>query len=328
MAGMSHAKGQAKLLPAYLTVGEDALKRETVTRRLRERISALGDLSFNFESFSGETATGTDIVNACNTLPFASPIRLVEVNDADKLRKADADMLASYVAAPCETTVLSLVASKLAKNTRLYQAVAALDKSAVIDCAPQKRRDLARTVRALGKEHGVTLTDRAAEKLIDLVGENTVRLDAELRKIALAQRGADSVSDADVARLVERTSDPKPWEFANAFAARDARACLAMLSAMKSVSPFQLIATCTTRIRELICAKALEARGEQGRLASELKQPDWRVRNLTGWARGFTDKELRRALSTSRDTERAMKSGSDPHEAFELWMLEVLAKRH
>ena len=328
MGAMPQGSSQINLLPAYLTVGEDELKRETVAKRLRERVASLGDISFNIDSFTGDLATGSDVVSACNTLPFASPVRLVEVSDVEKLKKADAEEIVSYLAAPCETTVLSLVGKKLAKNTRLYKAVAALGKSAVIDCAPQKRRDLARTVRALGKEQGVALTDRAAEKLIDLVGENTVRLDAEVRRIALAHVGGDSVTDEEIVRMVERTNEPKPWELANAFAARDAKSCLAMLADMKSSSPFQLIVTCTTRVRELICAKALAARGEQGRLASELKQPDWRVRNLVDWSRGFTFEELRRALSSSRDTERAMKSGADPDQAFELWMLDVVAKRH
>lgn len=322
---MPNSSEQPKLLAAYLTVGEDELKRETVAKRLRERVSALGDISFNLDVFSGETASGADIANACNTLPFASPMRLVEVNSADKLKKADAEAIVAYLASPCETTVLSLVAEKLAKNTRLYKAVAAIGKHAVIDCSPQKRGDLARTVRALGREHGVSLTDRAATRLIELVGENTVRLDGELKRIALAHVGPDSVTDADIERMVARVAEPKPWELANAFASRDVNGCLALLDAMTSASPFQLIATCTTRIRELICAKTLSARGDGGRIAAELKQPDWRVRNLAGWARGYTSAELRHALSSSRDAERAMKSGADPDETFRLWLFDVVS---
>ncbi|MFR1641141.1 MAG: hypothetical protein ACLSVD_19605 [Eggerthellaceae bacterium] len=38
---------QDALLPVYLVVGEDALKRDAVMKRLHARLSALGDLSFN-----------------------------------------------------------------------------------------------------------------------------------------------------------------------------------------------------------------------------------------------------------------------------------------
>ena len=60
MNGMATQKKQeAPLLPVYLIVGEDALKRDTVMKRLRARLSSMGDLSFNADEFDGETAQDT-----------------------------------------------------------------------------------------------------------------------------------------------------------------------------------------------------------------------------------------------------------------------------
>ena len=74
MNGMATQKKQeAPLLPVYLIVGEDALKRDTVMKRLRARLAALGDLSFNADEFNGETALGGDVVAACNTVPLPAP---------------------------------------------------------------------------------------------------------------------------------------------------------------------------------------------------------------------------------------------------------------
>ena len=295
MNGMATQKKQeAPLLPVYLIVGEDALKRDTVMKRLRARLSSMGDLSFNADEFDGETAQGGDIVTACNTVPFASPVRLVEVRAADKLKKADAEQLVSYLGSPNGSTVLALVAEKLAKNTRLYKAVAACGKTAVIDCAPLKRYELPRTVRSMAVTHGVTLTEGAAVKLVD---------------------------------LVSRTAEVKPWEFVDAFAARDVRKCLLYLGRMDSVSPHALLAMCTTRLRELVCARSMADRGNPRGVAAALKAPDWRVKNHVNWARGFTAAELRRAIISSRDTERAMKSGADPRSAFLDWVLAVTARR-
>lgn len=319
-------KQNAPLLPVYLICGEDALKRDTVTKRLRARLSALGDLSFNSDEFSGETATGVDIVSACNTVPFASPVRLVEVRAVDKLKKADSEELVAYLDSPAETTVLALIAEKLAKNTRLYKAVAKHGKTAVIDCAPLKRFELPKAVRAMAVGHGVTLTEDAAAKLVDLVGEDTVHLDSELKKIALAHRGTDAVNEHEIVAMVSRTAEVKPWEFVDAFAARDARKCLLYLGRMDSVSPHALLAMCTTRLRELVCARALADRGNPRGVAAALKMPDWRVKNHATWARGFTSAQLRAAIVAARDTERAMKSGADPDAAFLEWVLGVVAR--
>ena len=320
-------KTDAPLLPAYLVVGEDALKRDAVMKRLRARLSAMGDLSFNDDSFDGETAEGADIVGACDTVPFASPVRLVEVRAADKLKKADAERLVSYLGAPNGSTVLALVAEKLAKNTRLYKAVAAHGKTAVIDCSLPKRYELPKMVRSMAVGHGVTLTEGAARALVELVGEDTVRLDGELRKVALAHRGTDAVGEREIVAMVGRTAEAKPWEFVDAFAARDARCCLSLLGRMESTSVHALMAMCATRLRELVCARSMIDRGNARGIAAALKAPEWRVKNHAAWARGFSAAELRAALVSARDAERAMKSGADADAVFLEWALRVMAKR-
>ena len=317
--------GENKLLPAYLAVGEDALKRRTVLERLRKRVASLGDLEFNHDEFDGERASGSDIAVACNTLPFASDLRLVEVTHAEKLGKQDAEVICAYLAAPNTSTVLVMSAEKLAKNTRLYKAFAAIGKTAVIDCAPMKRYELVRALRSMAVGHGITLTEAASETLVSHVGEDTVRLDTELRKLALAHSGSGPVTDREVALLVARTNEAKPWEFVDAFSARDVRGCLRLLPLLGSTSPYALIGMCTNRLRELTCAKSLDKRGEGHVLAETLKVPGWRVKNHVAWSRKFTDAELTRAFSKARDCERAMKSGTDPDNAFKDWMLSVIA---
>ena len=311
MRGMpTNKKQEAPLLPVYLIVGEDALKRDTVMKRLRARLSSMGDLSFNADEFDGETAQGGDIVTACNTVPFASPVRLVEVRAADKLKKADAEQLVSYLGSPNGSTVLALVAEKLAKNTRLYKAVAACGKTAVIDCAPLKRYELPRTVRSMAVTHGVTLTEGAAVKLVDLVGEDTVHLDSELKKIALAHRGTDAVNEHEIVDM-SRARPSEAWEFVDAFAARDARKCLLYLGHGIGCRPMRCrhvhVAAGAPHAGQLATRCGSGRRPQDARLA--VQEPRHLGSRLQ---RG----ELRRAIVTARDTERAMKSGADPDAAF------------
>lgn len=314
------------LLPAYLVVGEDELKKETVFKRLHARLEKFGDLSFNSEVFSGADATGEAIVAAANTLPFASSVRLVEVHDVDKLKKADTELIIEYLKTPCDTTVLALEGTKVAKNTRLYKTVASLGKSSVIDCAPIARRDMNKAVRSMAVGHGVAFTEGAAAALIDLVGTNTVAIDGEIAKLALAHRGSDPVNENEVISLVSRTSEVKPWELVNAFSSRNSSRCIYLLNRMESVSAFALLAMCVTRIRELITVKALVARGETHNIARVLKMPDWRVKNHAVWARNYSNTELIDALHSARDAEQLMKTGSNADEVFQSWLLSSCPK--
>lgn len=322
---MATTEKEKSLLPVYLVVGEDALKRATVMKRLRARVAALGDISFNSDEFDGETAAGSDVVVSCNTMPFASPLRLVTVANVEKMKKADSEALVAYAGSPSPTTVLALEGEKLAKNTRLYKAVAKQGKTAVIDCTPPKRYELPKLVRSMAVSHGVTFTEGAATKLVELVGENTVHLDNEVEKVALAHSGSDPVGEREIVALVARVAEVKPWEFVDAFSARDLEKCLFCLSRMESVSPYALLAQCVNRLRELVCARSLCDRGARASIASVLKMPDWRCKNHAKWASGFTASELRRAIVSARDAERAMKSGSDADAAFLDWVITVIA---
>lgn len=319
-------KKTSPLLSAYLVVGEDALKRRTVLERLRKRLFPDGESDFDHETFSGENAQGADIVASCNTLPFMSEHRLVEVTNADKLPKASSEALIAYLDSPNERTILALSADKLAKTTRLYKAVAALGKTAVIDCTPLKRYELVKAVRQMAVGYGFTMEQDACETLVELVGENTVHIDSELAKIAVSHSGVKAVTSSDVEQLVSRTTEPKPWQLVDAFSKRDLRECMRMLDIIESSSPYVLIAQTSTRIRELICAKTLSERGEAQLLPDVLGVPAWRVKNHAQWSRNYSSDELRNALSTARDCERAMKSGTDPDTAFREWLIKTVAR--
>lgn len=325
---MANSNAQTKPgtpLPAYLVVGDDALKRERIASGIARRLSQMGDMAFNTESFDGDTAEGPAIVNACRTVPFLSPYRLVTVTGADKLRKADSEELVAYLKAPNESTVLVLSAEKLAKSTRLYKAVAALGAKAVIECVAPKTRDLPNLVREMAPAHGATMTADAAHKLVELVGDNTVRLDAEVAKLALLHEGAQPIGVREVVDNVSRVSEPTRWDFVNAFSARNPAGCVRMLGLMKSVSPHSLIGLCANRLRELMAAQSMIRRGTPNATASALGKQDWQVRSIVADARRFSASELERALLGARETEVAMNSGKDADAVFLEWVLSVTA---
>ncbi len=323
---MANAKKQ-ELLGAYLIVGDDALKRETVLARLGKRLEACGDMAFNSDTFDGETASGEEIAAACNTVPFASEKRLVTVVRADKLRAAEADPLVTYLKSPSDATVLALVAEKLAKNTRLYKAVAAVGPKAVIDCALPKTYQLPAQVSAMAKTHGVMMGERAAARLVDMVGDDTVRLDGELARLALEKGLGAELTEADVEAMVTRTNATKPWKFVDALSERDLPLALRTLSQLgDDSSPFALLTMSANRIRELLCVKSLASRRAGETVAQALKMPDWRVKNHGKWAQRYSENELVSALGSAVDAELAMKSGRDADDVFLEWAIEVMKK--
>jgi DNA polymerase III subunit delta len=307
----------------YLICGEDILKRDAALKRLNARFEKMGDLCFNSDTLMGENTTADEIINSCNTMPFSSDLRLVVVKDAERLSKTAVEGLVTYCAKPCESTVLVLVAGKLAKNSILYKAVKKHFPKSIVDCTPKKRKELPTLVANMAQVYNVSINPAAAEMLIAYVGESTVRLDSELEKMATSLGKQKTIDEELVARMVTRSAEAKPWELTDAFSTRDPRRCEQVLMRLDGQSPFGLLALSLTRIRELIATKALEQRGSAQALATTLGRPDWQVRNYRSWAARFTSEELRSALERAADVERAMKSGANQDSIFEHWVLSL-----
>ena len=123
------------LLPAYLIVGTDGVKRDHAVSRMKARLEKAGMVEFNLDERDMTKDPDIEsIIGSLNTFPMGSEFRLVILDGCSKLAKAISEPLVEYLASPSPTTVCLIIADSLAKNTRLYKAIAKIDKKAVIDC--------------------------------------------------------------------------------------------------------------------------------------------------------------------------------------------------
>ena len=301
---------KGELLPAYLIVGPDELKRNQAVARLRARVDGPFAM-FNLEEVvASADLEPVELLSSLNTLPMGGERRVVVVEAAEKLPKATSEAVIDYLERPNESCTLALVATTLAKSTRLYKAVAKVGARSVIECAAKKGRDLPPYVQKLAASHGVTIGVDAARELVARVGDSTTMLDTQIRSLAALLGGSGAITTDFVEANVARVAEVKPWEFLDRLAARDAHRALALYRLLDG-SALGLLSLVATRLRELVCARSLDARGSASALASELGKQDWQVKNYVRWSRAFGDGELESLLDACARAERALKSGAD-----------------
>ena len=319
------AQAPTALLPAYLIVGTDQLKRERAVERL---IARLGDVAdFNLDRRAPTAADDpSELVASLNQLPFVAPFRLVLIENGDKLPKPISETLVHYLDDPSPGTVLAVVAEKLARGTRLYKAIAKKGDRSVVDCTPKKRWELPAQVRAMAPKYGKTITPDAAEELVRRTGESTLLIDAQLKALAAFVGQRDPIGLVDVQEHVARTAEVKPWDLVDAVCERDLPAALHLLSLMPGTSPVAIQSFVNGRLRELICAKALERRGSSRELASALGRPAWQVKNHARWARNYRMDELTGALRASAACERVLKGTGDSQTALIVWLCSFMRR--
>lgn len=304
------------LLSAYLVVGSDELKRETAVRRLRSRVPA--DLAdFNLDEFDAKSVEDPEaLVSSLQTLPFGADFRLVIVHGAETLAKPVSEALVSYLADPNPQSVLCLEAEKLAKNTRLYKAVAKVGPKSVVDCSPLKRWELPPYVVRLASRRGLAMGTDAAEELVNRCGESTVMLDNQIATLAELVGQTGQITLADVEANVAQTAEVSPWAFADAVCERDAAKAMALLRLMKAPSLVFLHSVLVGRLRELVCAQSLAQRGASSQLAKELGRTPWQVKHHAAWVPRFAPGEPSALLAEAARCERALKGSPDSDTAF------------
>ena len=314
---------ESKLLPAYLIVGADEYKRSRAVERMKARLAASGMADFNLdERDMTKDQAIDDIVASLNTFPMGAEFRLVILDGCDRLSKAVSEPIVAYLANPSPTTVCLIVANTLAKNTRLYKAVAKIDAHAVVDCAPKKAWEMPKQVVSMARAHGKTMGLPAAEELVSRAGESSRMLDNELIRLAQMVEGPE-ITREDVERLVMRTAEVKPWDLLNAVAARDLERSLELLALQPDRSEVRIFSLLVGRVRELIVARALDARGAGRELAATLGCQPWQVKNHLTWARRWKTSELIDVLREAVDVELALKGARDSALALRLWIVRM-----
>lgn len=313
------------LKPVYLIYGSEDLRLAQAVARLKQQLGAAADLDFNYDTFEGESASADDVVAACNTLPFLSERRLVIVRGADKMGSDGWNTLAAYAADPSPTTVLVLVATKLAKNTRLYKTVDKL--GGVAEYAAPRKSEYPREVQRMFEDRGKPVCLDAAELLVSAVGYDLRRLSTEVDKAVAFVGTRGEVERGDIEQVASTTAENSIFEFTDALSDRDCRAALALLDHLLSdgESVFALHAMSLRVVRDLIVARALldKGGGSLGEIARAVGRPDWQVRNLPRQARGFTTPELVDALRSAAESEAHMKTSREPRLVFERWIVKV-----
>ncbi len=302
---------QAKLLAAYLAVGPDELKRSRAINKLKSRLNQ-SFITFNLdEIFVTAELTSESVLSSAQTLPMGDFRRIVVLDDAGKLPKPVSEALVEYLKNPNPTTTLLLSAKTLAKSTRLYKAVAALSKQAIIDCSALSRKELPSYVQKLGQKYGLQIPYDAANELLSRVGDNTTMIDSQIKSLASLLGHPGSIDIQFVETHVARVVEVRPWDFLDSISARNAKKAMELYSQLDESEAIGLLSLIVSRVRDLICARAMAKRGTEQQIAAVLGKQAWQVRNYSQWAHRFSDGELELILSICAEAERGLKSGED-----------------
>jgi DNA polymerase III subunit delta len=302
--------------PVYLLSGEAFLAAEALDT-LRAEVGA-GHLSE--DSFDSDVETA-ELMAALETPSLLGDMRMVIVQDADSLKKEQAEAIERYLTSPSPHAILVLVA---AGKTKLDKTIKTMGSIVTLD-TPKGRR-LVGWLRQRGGEHGLKLDERAGGALLDSIGTELRDLDAALTQLATQHGDGAKIGAAQVRDAFSRLADQRIFAFTDAVG--DRRLPVAMGSLRRLLEqgdePLVLLGSLTAQVRRMLRARRYVDQGPKA-VGDALGLPGWRAERLQKQAKSYREEELVTAMEVLAATDVEIKGGDlTPEAALERAVIQII----
>lgn len=155
------------------------------------------------------------VVDILNTRPFMGSRRLVVVENIQELQKKDMQRLEAYVSNPSDCAVLLLLHKGSPAKGQFKEFIKKV-KTVPLDMRPQ---DFPLWIKEKLQKEGLTITDRAIEYLLGLVGPDAGLISSEIEKFALLD--SRRIDIADIGGVITGSGSYGVFDLGNAIEAKN-----------------------------------------------------------------------------------------------------------
>jgi DNA polymerase-3 subunit delta len=320
----------ANIHPIYFFYGpEDYLIDEEVQKLLEHTLSPK-ERGMNLHLFSGEEHSSQEIVQAAQTLPMFARYRFVLVSEADHIDKVKIEILLRYIEDPSPTTCLVLHAQTLG----LWKGhLAAIERVGKVKEYPRlKGMTLVSWMKKRMLEKGKTLTEEAAEYLVEVQGDHLQDMENTLEKVFLSVGEKKSIELSNVEGIASEVKISTVYDLMDAIGRQNLEKALDILEkAMESKTisfkkeeetskkmddPVPLLISMIAKQYWGILGVKKLASGHMGpaEISKELKKSPWNVKKLLEQSRNFSESSLREGMIQCHQTDLSIKRGQGPKD--------------
>ena len=282
--------------PVYLLVSSESYLVQQVYELCRRQVDESAR-SLDWWVFDLEEDAPAEVVNAARTLPWMSEHRWVFVRHGkpDRLKP-----LTDYVKNPSPRSVLVVEAKKRPAGWPRLPIIEMKD--------PPNPHSW---IRGKVRQEGYRIEPGAAEKLVDMVGEDLQLLQAELEKLFLHGIENREITSEAILQMTFQTREFDVFALIHALATQDAGRALRILQQLldAGATPHYLVAMLYWNFRRLLVARESMERGVRfDQILRQLRI--WSYRGRESEVRRFSPQRLRDLLLQIRRLDVDLKSTS------------------
>ena len=326
---MTKQKATPEIYPIYFLYGpEDYLIEEEIQKLLNQTLSQK-ERGFNFHLFNGEEHSSQEIVQTARTLPMFSQHRFVLVREADRMVEEKIELLMEYIKKPSYSTCLALHGQTMGSWKKHRKEI---EKTAKVIEHPRLRgQGLISWMKERMSEKGKSLSDEAANYLVEVVGDHLYDLDNALEKVFLTVGAKRKIELADVEEVTTEVKISTVFDLTDAIGHQNLEKALGILdkalgskavffkkeeqgSKFADPIPFLLSMMAKQYWSMLVIKQMSSHRQDAGELAKELGTSPWNIKKLMDQGKSFSETSLREGILRCHQTDLAIKRSGGPKD--------------
>lgn len=205
--------------PLYFLHGEEAFFIDKIVEEFQNNVLSDVEKEFNQMIFFGKDANPVNIINSARQYPMMASHRVIILKEAQQMKELA--LLESYVKNPVETTIM-VIAHKEKKVDMRKSFGKAISKNAIVfESKSLYDNKIPGWIMLHAKEKGISISSKAAELMMLLLGNDLGKIDNELEKLKIAVNDGDIIEDGDIRNNISLSREYSVFELNNALGRKD-----------------------------------------------------------------------------------------------------------
>jgi len=294
----------------YLLYGEEAFLKNSYKKRLKEAMTGENDV--NFTSFEGKDISEDAVMDAADTMPFFSDIRLILIENSGWLKSAP-EKFVEYLSHMPESTHLIFEENEVDKRNRLYKKIK--ECGYICELMHPETQELSGWAAGILANAGKKITASTMELFLSYAGNDMENIRNELEKLISYTGERDVVEKKDVEEITTVTLTDRVFDMVRAITARRTGEAMALYEDLLTMKtpPLKILFLIARQFNQLLIVKDMAAAGEkQNSIAAKIHVPSFAAGKLMTQAKGFDRKALLNYVRKCVGLEESVKTGNLP----------------
>jgi len=321
-------KARSDICPVYFLYGpEDYLIEGEIQLLLNQTLSQK-ERGFNFHLFNGEEHNSQEIIQTAQTLPMFSQYRFVQVREADHMVEEKVRALMEYIKEPSPSTCLVLYGQTIGLWKKHRKEIEKVGK--IVEYTRLRGKVLVSWMKNRIKEKGKTLSEEAADYLVEVVGDHLYDLDNALEKAFLSVGEKRTIELPDMEEITTEVKVSTVFDLTDAIGHQNLEKALVILekameagaiSFRKEEEPSKkdpvplLLSMMAKQYWSMLVIKQMSSpHRDVGELAKELGTSPWNIKKLMEQGKNFSEASLQEGIQRCHQTDLAVKRSRGPKD--------------